>query len=59
MKVMASNIKTWQVVMIIGGFLIVAVAILDLMDVPLTFPTSNNTANIAIGAGVVAIPFIV
>jgi hypothetical protein len=45
-------------IFIIGGIAIIILAILDMMNVPLEFPTSSNGANLAIGAGLVAAPFI-
>lgn len=50
--------KTWQYVLLAGGTLIIVLAILDMMNVPLEFPTSSNGANLAIGAGLVAVPFV-
>jgi len=49
---------TWQYVLIAGGVLIIALAILDMLNIPLEIPTSSNTANLAIGAGLVATPFV-
>jgi hypothetical protein len=51
--------KTWQWIFLAGGTLIIALAVLDMMNVPLEFPTSSNGANLAIGVGLVATPFIV
>jgi hypothetical protein len=45
-------------IFIIGGVAIIILALLDLMNVPLEFPTSSNGTNLAIGAGLVAAPFI-
>jgi hypothetical protein len=45
-------------ILIIGGIAIIVLAILDMMNVPLEFPTQSNSANLAIGAGMVAAPFI-
>jgi hypothetical protein len=45
-------------ILIIGGIAIILLAVLDMMNVPLEFPTSSNGANLAIGAGLVAAPFI-
>ena len=45
-------------IFIIGGVAIIILAILDMMNVPLEFPTSSNGTNLAIGAGLVAAPFI-
>ncbi len=45
-------------ILIIGGIAIIVLAILDMMNVPLEFPTSSNGTNLAIGAGLVAAPFI-
>lgn len=45
-------------ILIIGGIAIVVLAILNMMDVPLEFPTKSNGANLAIGAGMVAAPFV-
>ena len=50
--------STWQFVLLAAGVLIIALAILDMLNVPLEFPTSSNGANLAIGAGLVATPFI-
>jgi hypothetical protein len=50
--------KTWQYVMLAGGILIIALAVLDMMNVPLEFPTSSNGANLAIGVGIAATPFV-
>jgi hypothetical protein len=51
-------VKTWEFVLLAGGILIIALAILDMMNVPLEFPTSSNGTNVAIGAGLAAFPFI-
>jgi len=45
-------------ILIIGGIAIIVLAVLDMMNVPLEFPTSSNGTNLAIGAGLVAAPFI-
>jgi hypothetical protein len=45
-------------IFIIGGIAIIVLAILDMMNVPLEFPTSSNGTNLAIGAGLVAAPFV-
>lgn len=45
-------------IFIIAGIAIIILAILDMMNVPLEFPTSSNGTNLAIGAGMVAAPFI-
>jgi hypothetical protein len=45
-------------IFIIGGISIIVLAILDMMNVPLEFPTSSNGTNLAIGAGLVAAPFV-
>jgi hypothetical protein len=50
--------STWQFVLLAAGVLIIALAILDMLNVPLEFPTSSNGANLAIGAGLVAAPFV-
>lgn len=50
--------STWQFVLIAAGVLIIALAVLDMMNVPLEFPTSSSGANMAIGAGMVAAPFV-
>jgi len=42
--------------LIIGGIAIIVLAVLDMMNVPLEFPTQSNGANLAIGAGMVAAP---
>jgi hypothetical protein len=52
------KLQTWQIVMLFGGVLIIALAILDMMNVPLEFPTSSNGANLAIGVGIAATPFV-
>jgi hypothetical protein len=45
-------------IFIIGGIAILVLAILDMMDVPLEFPTTNNTTNAVIGAAMVVAPFV-
>lgn len=45
-------------IFIIGGIAIIVLAVLNIMDVPLEIPTKSNGANLAIGAGMVAAPFI-
>jgi len=45
-------------IFIIAGIAVIVLAILDMMNVPLEFPTSSNGTNLAIGAGLVAAPFI-
>lgn len=50
--------KTWETLMLFGGILIVVLAVLDMMNVPLEFPTSSNGANLAIGVGIAATPFV-
>lgn len=50
--------STWQFVLLAAGVLIIALAVLDMMNVPLEFPTSSNGTNLAIGAGMVAAPFV-
>ena len=45
-------------IFIIAGIAIIVLAVLDMMDVPLEFPTKSNGANLAIGAGMVAAPFV-
>jgi hypothetical protein len=45
-------------ILIIGGIAIIVLAVLDMMNVPLEFPTSSNGTNLAIGAVMVAAPFI-
>lgn len=45
-------------IFIIGGIAVIILAILDMLNVPLEFPTSSNGTNLAIGAGMVAAPFI-
>jgi len=45
-------------ILIIGGVAIIVLAILDMLNVPLEIPTSCNTANLAIGAGMAAAPFV-
>jgi hypothetical protein len=50
--------KTWEFVLLAGGILIIVLAVLDMMNVPLEFPTSSNGTNLAIGAGLAAAPFL-
>lgn len=50
--------KSWQFALMAAGVLIIALAVLDMLNVPLEFPTSSNGANLAIGAGLVAVPFV-
>jgi hypothetical protein len=45
-------------IFIIGGIAILLLAVLDYLNVPIEFPTASKTANMAIGAGMVAAPFI-
>jgi hypothetical protein len=42
----------------IVGIGIIVLAILDMLNVPLEIPTSCNTVNIGIGAGLVAAPIL-
>jgi len=50
--------KTWTTIFLFAGVIIIAIAVLDYMNVPLEFPTSSNGANVAIGAGLIATPFL-
>ena len=43
---------------IFAGLIIFVIALLNEFNVPLEIPTSNNYANMAIGAGLVAVPFV-
>jgi hypothetical protein len=45
-------------ILIIGGIAIVVLALLDMMDIPLEIPTSSNGTNLAIGAAMIASPFL-
>ena len=45
-------------IFIIGGIAILVLAILNEMNIPLEFPTQSNGANMAIGAGLIAAPFV-
>lgn len=40
------------------GVLIAGLAIIDMLDIPVEFPTKNNTANLIVGIAVAATPFI-
>jgi len=44
--------------LIIGGIAVIVLAVLDMLNVPLEIPTSNNTANLAIGVLMVSSPFL-
>jgi hypothetical protein len=45
-------------VLIIGGIAILVLAVLDMLNIPLEIPTANNTTNAAIGAGMIAAPYL-
>lgn len=45
-------------IFIISGIAIIVLAVLDMMNVPLEFPTSSNAVNLTIGVGLVAAPFV-
>ena len=49
---------TWQMVFLAAGVLVIALAILDMLNIPLEIPTSSNTTNLVIGAALVATPFV-
>lgn len=42
-----------------AGSVIAVLALLDIMQIPVEFPTSNDYANLAIGAALVAVPFVI
>jgi hypothetical protein len=47
-----------KIVFFVIGALIFTVALLDYFNVPLEIPTSNNRVNLAIGVGIMAVPWI-
>lgn len=44
--------------LIIGGLIILILAVLDIMDIQPQFPTQNNYVNAGIGGVMVASPFL-
>jgi hypothetical protein len=45
-------------VLIVGGIVIVAMGLLDIFDIPVEFPTGSAPVNVAIGASLIAAPFL-
>lgn len=45
-------------VLLVAGVIVIGMALLDILEIPLKFPTDSNAANLAIGAGMLAAPFI-
>lgn len=45
-------------ILIIGGIAILLLAIIDAMGISLEIPTSSTTTNMAIGAGMIAAPYL-
>jgi hypothetical protein len=45
-------------IFIIGGIAILILAIIDSMGISLEIPTSSNTTNMIIGAGMIAAPYV-
>ena len=45
-------------VLLVGGIIVIGMALLDMFEIPLKFPTDNNAANLAIGVGMLAAPYV-